>query len=186
MNTLVWRGIAYQSLEYFKLTGRSEDYIAESTIVGRYQEVIYCVTYRLVIDYTWLIQEFHMVSEINGIQHTLKGKKTGNQWEINDVINSDFNGFEYIDISLTPFTNTLPINHLVLNENRSKEINVIYIDVLNSQIKPVSQRYTKLEPYKYLYENTNNDFKATILVDETGLVINYPGLFEKAAEFRIS
>ncbi|MFP3675094.1 putative glycolipid-binding domain-containing protein, partial [Bacillus sp. SIMBA_031] len=88
-------------------------------------------------------------------------------------------GFKYIDISLTPFTNTLPIHHLKLQENNPQEIDVIYIDVLNHHIKPAQQRYTRTAANKYLYENIQTYFKAEILVDENGLVVTYPDLFEK-------
>lgn len=98
------------------------------------------------------------------------------------VVNSKFNNFKFIDISLTPFTNTLPINYLNISENNSQKIDVLYIDVLKHQIRPVQQQYTRTAVNKYLYENIESDFKAEISVDEMGLVTSYPELFEKIAE----
>lgn len=179
MKTLIWQGIAFQSLEYFKLKEENGNYIAASRIIGYYNDSMYTTDYQISIDKDWKTTSFLIESEINMIRHTLKGKRIQNEWEINDRINPDFKDFNFIDISLTPFTNTLPINKLKLPENGSEEINVIYIDVLNNVIKPVSQQYTRMTSDTYHYDNLHTDFKADIVVDEDGLVISYPGLFEK-------
>ncbi|HGJ9124583.1 TPA: putative glycolipid-binding domain-containing protein, partial [Pseudomonas aeruginosa] len=42
------------------------------------------------------------------------------------------------------------------------------------------QAYTRLDASHYLYENLEGSaFKAVLLVDEQGLVIDYPGLFQR-------
>ena len=182
MKTLIWQGIAFQSLEYFKLIENDKNFVVESKIIGSYKSKIYTVDYHLTIDLSWSIQEFIINSEVNTVKNKLKGKKLNDEWQINNVLNSDFKTFPFIDISLTPFTNTLPINNLKLNEGDSQEIKVIYIDVLNNLVKPVTQQYTRVAPHTYHYDNLQTDFKSDILVDENGLVVNYPGLFDKIAE----
>lgn len=182
MKTLIWQGIAFQSLEYFSLKENDKDIQVTSKIIGCYESKIYTVAYQLTIDPDWNIRGFTIESEINTIKNILTGKKNENEWEINNVINPDFRDFSFIDISLTPFTNTLPINKLKLAENDTREIKVIYIDILNNLIKPVAQQYTKIAPYTYHYDNLQTDFKSDILVDGNGLVVNYPQLFDKIAE----
>lgn len=182
MKTLIWQGVLYQSIEYFNEQIKDENYIVESKIIGCYEDKIYAVDYSILIDKNWIVQNFLIKSEINKVKTTLEGKRHQDQWEINNVINPEFNDFKFIDISLTPFTNTLPINNLQLKDNSSKKIDVIYIDVLNQHVRPVQQQYTKTASNKYLYENIENDFKAEISVDDEGLVISYPKLFEKIAE----
>ncbi|WP_312993126.1 putative glycolipid-binding domain-containing protein [Chryseobacterium flavum] len=182
MNTLIWKGIFYQSLEYFTIKQENENHIAGSKIIGCTKDHIYSVQYHLVIDRDWLIQKFIIESEVNGIYNELKGEKIQGEWKINSNINPDFKDFKFIDISLTPFTNTLPVNHLKMSQNDSREIKVIYIDVLNCQVKPAAQQYTRTASHEYLYENIQTAFKAGILIDDMGLVIHYPGLFEKISE----
>ena len=96
---------------------------------------------------------------------------------MNGVKSELLKGCMDLDIPLTPFTNTLPIRRLKLSPGRSQEVKVIYCDLLKQEIKPVCQRYTCLSNSEYHYENVPNDFEATILVDEFGLVIDYPYLF---------
>lgn len=182
MKTLIWKGIYYQSLEYFNLLSNDKNYTVESKIIGCHEDKIYNVEYKIHTDKNWIVQNFLIESEVNTIKRTSSGKRNQGQWEINNVINPEFNNFKFIDISLTPFTNTLPVNNLKLSENSSQKIDVLYIDVLNHHIRPVQQQYTRTSVNKYLYENLENDFKAEISIDETGLVTVYPKLFEKIAE----
>lgn len=182
MKTLIWKGILYQSLEYFNVQSDDKGYNVESRIIGSYKDKIYTVDYRMFIDKNWIVQNFLIESEVNKVKITLEGKRLQNQWTINNVVNPEFNHFKFIDISLTPFTNTLPINNLNLPENSSQKIDVIYIDILNQHIRPVQQQYTRTTSDQYLYENIENDFKAEVSVDESGLVISYPELFEKIVE----
>ncbi|WP_213280342.1 putative glycolipid-binding domain-containing protein [Chryseobacterium indologenes] len=182
MKTLIWKGILYQSLEYFNVQSDDKGYNVESRIIGCYKDKIYTVDYRMFIDKNWIVQNFLIESEVNKVKTMLAGKRLQDQWTINNVINPKFNHFKFIDISLTPFTNTLPINNLNLAENSSQKIDVIYIDVLNQHIRPVQQQYTRTTSHQYLYENIENDFKAEVSVDESGLVISYPELFEKIIE----
>lgn len=182
MKTLIWKGIFYQSLEYFNLQSDDKIYTVESKIIGCLEDKIYSIQYKIHIDKAWIVQDFLIESEVNTIKRTSSGKRNQGQWEINGVVNPEFDHFKFIDISLTPSTNTLPINNLKLSESGSQKINVIYIDVLKHNIKPVQQHYTRTSVNKYLYENLENDFKAEISIDETGLVTVYPKLFEKVAE----
>jgi hypothetical protein len=93
-------------------------------------------------------------------------------------------GCEYVDISETPFTNTLPIRRLGLAPGESAEIAVAYFDGIELQPWPEPQRYTCLEKggggglYRFL--SLDGGFTADLPVDADGLVHDYPELFERA------
>ncbi|ROH97589.1 putative glycolipid-binding domain-containing protein [Chryseobacterium daecheongense] len=179
MDPIIWKGILYHSLEYFNLIESEKNYVATSRIIGSFEDKIYFVNYHITIDKDWLVQNFTIEYEINGTKSKVEGIKNGNDWEINGTKRPEFSNFRYIDISLTPFTNTLPINNLKLSENQSGEINVIYINILENIIKPVKQQYTQISKSEYLYENIPKNFEAKISVDNLGLIEYYPDLFEK-------
>jgi uncharacterized protein len=182
MKTLIWQGIMHQSLEYLTLKEKNEHYAVHSNIIGCYQDQLYTVNYKINIDKDWKISEFIIESEINTVKNKMTGILRNGHWEINNAIHEEFKNFKFIDISLTPFTNTLPVKQLQLPEKGAERINVIYIDVLNLIIKPVQQQYTRISDHEYLYENLQNDFKANVLFDHNGLVTDYPKLFKKIAE----
>ncbi len=89
-----------------------------------------------------------------------------------------------VDIMVTPFTNTLPIKRLNLALKESKEISVIYIGVPELNPQKLNQRYTYLAQEKdfsvYRYENMTSDFKSDLKVNNDGLVLDYPGIFNMA------
>lgn len=182
MKTIIWKGIFYNSLEYFQLFKIGDAIVAKSRIIGTSQNKSYCVEYSLKIDEEWRISSFEVEFEVNSKKGKTVGTKERNEWRINGQIDTRFGDFDYIDISLSPFTNTLPINNLRLAINQKKDIKVIYIDVLEGWLKPVEQKYQKNGEKIYRYENIPNDFQADIEIDDEGLVVFYPSLFERVTK----
>ena len=182
MKTIIWKGITYNSLEYFNLTRQEGAFNVKSKIIGAYEDKMYAVEYNLLIDSEWKVQYFEIAYEVNNINAKIIGEKTTNEWKINGLINPCYTGFDFIDISLTPFTNTLPIRNLILDTGQDQELDVIYINILDNCIKPVKQKYRKNANKTYRYENVPNDFVADISVDEFGLAIFFPLLFERLTE----
>ena len=90
-----------------------------------------------------------------------------------------FDGCIDIDISATPFTNTLPIRRLELEPGQVEPIRVLYIRVPTLEIEPWDQRYTGLAADRVRYESIGSDFMRELEIDVDGLVVNYPGLFRR-------
>jgi hypothetical protein len=84
-----------------------------------------------------------------------------------------------VDLSITPFTNTLPIRRLGLHIGEAAEITAAYIAFPELAISSDLQRYTRLAADQYRYESLDWGFVRDITVDEHGLVILYPGLFRR-------
>ena len=179
---ILWRGKAYHSLENCILINTENGFEINSVIIGLYEQVIYKVEYFIKTNTDWKTVFFEIKSNLSGANQTFSFESDGKgNWLTNGKHAAQFNGCIDIDISITPFTNTLPINRLSLSKNEQQKINVLYIDILNYEIKPVQQYYTRLSKYKYKYQNVPNDFEAIITVDEFGLIVNYPRLFERTA-----
>jgi uncharacterized protein len=89
-----------------------------------------------------------------------------------------------LDISATPFTNTLPIRRLGLEPSQSEELAVTYVRVPELLVGPERQRYGCLEAQAegglYRFEALPSGFTARLPVDAEGLVLDYPGLFRRA------
>ncbi|MDV7695523.1 putative glycolipid-binding domain-containing protein [Chryseobacterium soli] len=142
-----------------------------------YPRETYEVRYVISLDQQWNLQSFMIDGDINGVPWKVTGKKHDDKWKINNIL--DFADFKFIDISLTPLTNTLPIKNLFTEFFTLQEVKVLYIDILKNELKIVRQCYTQLDDNRYLYENTDTDFKAVLMVDKDGFVENYPALFER-------
>lgn len=176
---ILWKGQKDISLEFCRIEQTDAKIIIHSTIIGCADKQPYEVRYMIDLDKRWNIQNFVVDADVNGIKWKIIGSNHDNKWQINSGLKADFASFKFIDISLTPLTNTLPINSLVFKISEPQEIEVLYIDILKNEFKVVHQRYTKVYDNRYLYENTDTDFKAILPVDKDGFVENYPGLFER-------
>src|SRR4030095_1161594 len=175
---LLWTGREYYSLENCLVEMTTAGAEITSTIIGNYEDKIYKVEYYIKTNQNWETVFFEINSRhSNQAQLTrFEGDGKGN-WIKNGKKADQFKECIDVDIPLTPFTNTLPIRRLKLSQNKAQEIQVIYCDLLEEQIKAVRQRYTCLSDTEYHYENVPNDFEATIQVDESGFVVDYPSLF---------
>jgi hypothetical protein len=88
-----------------------------------------------------------------------------------------------VDISATPFTNTLPIQRLRLAPGESADLSVAYVDIEEMRAWRDEQRYTRVkknsEDALYKYESLDSGFTADLPVDTDSLVLDYPGLFRR-------
>jgi hypothetical protein len=83
-----------------------------------------------------------------------------------------------------PSPTHLPIRRLELEPGKSNEIEVVYVALFPKLVlQRAGQRYTRLEASEntrpYLYESMTTDFRAELDVDGDGIVIDYPGIWER-------
>jgi len=178
-NTL-WTGREYYSLENCLVEITSSGVDIHSVIVGKYESRIYRVDYHIKTNPDWETQYVQITSRHSNREQYLRLHSDGaGNWIADGKRISQFDGCIDVDIAVTPFTNTLPINRLRLNTNETKHIRVIYFDLLQQQVRPAEQVYKRISDWQYHYENVPNDFEADITVDENGLVVDYPSLFTR-------
>ena len=183
---LLWTGPEYHSLENCLVKEKPTGSEITSTIIGCYEEKIYKIEYLIETNRNWETTFFEINCRLNNQSQLIRYEGDGKgKWIINGKEADQFNGCIDIDFSLTPFTNTLPIRRLNLAPFQAQKIEVIYCDILNQEVKRVYQKYTCLSKTAYHYENVPKDFEATIQVDESGLVVDYPSLFVRNVALKI-
>jgi uncharacterized protein len=169
---ILWTGREYHSIENCLVTVDRNGADIRSVIVGTYQSKIYHVEYHIKTNANWetVFTEIKSRHSNKETHITLQSDGKGN-WTLDGKKASAYTGCMDVDIPLAPFTNTLPVKRLNTAIGEQQQIKVIYLDLLEEQIKPVQQKYTRLSDTVYHYENVPNDFDADIMVDEFGLVI---------------
>jgi len=176
---ITWEGLEYRSLENCTLTETDNGISVTSVITGQVNNQAIKILYKILTDTLWATYFVEINVILGGYKKTILLEKKVSYWLVNNTIDHRFNDCVDIDISLTPFTNTLPIRRLVFNGQLSNRIEVIYIDIIADMIMPVRQYYTKISDSVYLYENEKSTFKAELKTDSYGLVIEYPKLFRE-------
>ncbi|MCF0063200.1 putative glycolipid-binding domain-containing protein [Dyadobacter chenwenxiniae] len=176
-----WKGLDDGTIENCIIDVRSESVLVTSEISGPDLDICY----KIRTDTHWKTNYCELFGHFGGVnfQFLFERDHLGT-WIANGQPDNRFDQCDYVDISLTPFTNSLPINRLVLSEKEVREISVVYFDLMDRTIKPVKQCYTRLSANLYHYENVPNDFEADILVDDNGFVLDYPGLFTRQSDMQ--
>lgn len=111
-------------------------------------------------------------------------ERTADGWLVDGASRPDLADALEVDLSASPFSNTLPIRRLDLAVGDSAEIVTAYIELPTGTVTTDPQRYTRLAELEYLYESMDSEFSRTITVDGAGLVVDYPGLFARAGTVR--
>ena len=178
--TARWQDWNGKGVEHLVLREGAREIVAESVVVGSADGMPFALRYRIRCDKSWRVRsaQIGMVGDNRNIEIAGDGK--GNWSDASGKRLPKLTGAIDIDLSATPFTNTLPIRRLKLRAGQSAEIVAVYILVPALTMTTDPQRYTCIEPRKrYRYESIDSDFTREIEVDSRGLVVTYPGLFRR-------
>ena len=100
-------------------------------------------------------------------------------WIVDGTSRPDLADAIDLDIVLTPFTNTLPIRRHPLEIGEHADFVMAWVDVPSLEVHPDPQRYTRLDASHYRFDSLDSDFTRDLEVDADGVVVTYPGLFER-------
>jgi hypothetical protein len=175
-----WQGLAGSEREHLVLTESADRITAESIYMSRGGADSYAVYYRLVCDLSWFTLEVETRVIGSNTRLFLRRDSDSGAWlDENDKELTELAGTIDVDISISPFTNTLPIRRLALGQGESGDITVAYIKLPESEVQADPQRYTRIAKDKYLFESVDTEFQSQIEVDEHGIVVEYPDWFAR-------
>jgi len=177
---IIWQGKLINTMEFLTLEAKDGGYIAKGNIVGVVKEKPIKILYEITLDKNWNLHTVAIKQQAEFELNLFLKKDSSNEWfDGNEDHLTEYDGCTDVNISLTPFTNTLPINKLKLAKDESKKIMALYVDLPSLEIKPFVQCYTNLGNKQYKYENISTGFTSVIQVDGDGFVVNYPGIWER-------
>ena len=172
-----WRQWQGPGIEHLVLRQSADGILATSVVVSADADP-FAVRYSIECGPDWLAREVE-VDLIGGTSVRLTTDGLGN-WLKDGVPVAELEGALYPDLTITPFTNTLPIQRLQLKRGESAEIAAAFIELPELNIVRSRQRYTCLEEGgRYLYESLVSGFRREIEVDGQGLVVTYPDLWQR-------
>ena len=177
-----WEG---PGLEHLRLVTSGSGIVANGLVIGLEAGRPFRISYEIRCDGRWRVREVRVAtpdSERPVIELLANGEGRWNGRGGEPL--PELDGCIDVDISATPFTNTLPIRRLGLEPGESEELVVTYVRVPELLVGPERQRYGCLEAQVdgglYRLEALPSGFTAELPVDADGLVIDYPGLFRRA------
>ena len=186
---VIWASEAGPGCEHLRLALCPAAPFADGLIVGVADDRPLRLRYGVWCDERWRAREVRLaVVNPNACEVIVRADGEGHWATDAGQPLPALDGCVDVDISATPFTNTLPIRRLGLRPGESAEIAVAYVAAPALTIEAVRQRYTCLaagpDGVRYRYESlpaerSPTEFAAELTVDADGLVIDYPGLFRR-------
>ena len=184
----MWAPLQAPGIEHLCLGDGDGGVEADGMIVGVEEGHAFRLSYEIRCDARWRVREVRAVLLDRGGGLHLHADGEG-RWTTGDGRPlPELDGCIDVDLSATPFTNTLPIRRLGLRPGGSAEIVVAWIAAPDLSVEVARQRYTRLDARPdggcYRFEALPNDrlpdgFVAELAVNGDGLVVDYPGLFRR-------
>lgn len=184
LRKIIWSNQADTGLEHFYLRRSDYEITADGIVLGVEENEAFRIRYQISCDLQWQVRAV-VVRSLDENEQTIRFVSDGFGRWTNEAGShmSELDGCLDVDITATPFTNTLPIRRLSLTPGQSAGIKVLYFTIPEMQVRVDPQRYTCLEADgpggKYKFESLDSGFTAVITVDADGLVEDYPGLFKR-------
>lgn len=174
-----WAPAEGEGLEHFTIRAVDSGYHVASVVIGAAVDGReFGLSYEIDIDSEWLVKAF-AIRRLDGKTLSARSPERGHWLGSDGRPLAALAGTIDIDCAFTPFTNTLVVRRNAFAISEASEFTMFYIP--SDTLEPVTdgQRYTCLEPSRFLYEATDGTFTATISFDEHGLVADYPGLYRR-------
>ena len=180
---VMWWAWDGPGLGHLRMAVRDSGVVADGVVLGVAEGRPFRVAYDVRCDAYWRVRAARVGVPGEPPRVELLSDGEGNWAGPDGRVLPHLEGCEYVDISETPFTNTLPIRRLGLAPGESAEISVVYFDGTELQPWPEPQRYTCLNKGRgsglYRFLSVDGGFMADLPVDADGLVVDYPGLFRR-------
>jgi uncharacterized protein len=141
-------------------------------------DAIWAIRFDLDVDDLWttLAMDTEVVRD-GGSKRLLLERSPDGTWRADGTPAPDLDGCTDVDITSTPFTNTLPIRRLNLAVGDTHVIKAAWLEVPELSVQPVDQRYTRLPSEggsdRYEYQSLPEGSTYQLVVDSDGIVIDY-------------
>jgi uncharacterized protein len=184
-----WREIGWRALWNKNCEGAGLEQLllaarkANSVVLAFDEECgLFRLRYRLTWDHAWQLRAANLVVEMEHVTRSLSLQTDGQgHWQHGDgQVIAALDGCIDVDIWPTPFTNSFPIRREPLAIGERRQFRMAWISAPDLTVRPQLQAYTRLANQRYRYESLDGSgFKAELAVDEDGIVLDYPDLFQR-------
>jgi hypothetical protein len=187
---LIWRRVDTHGLEYCTLAqSEGGGWALGGTVVVVFDGHPAEAQYEVVCDEQWQTRQAMVALNMGGERRThLLAVDEERRWWLDGQELPELQGCVDVDLGFTPSTNTLPIRRLGLSVGASSLVTAAWVRFPSLEVTPLAQRYTRLDGEHYRYESgaglesgNTPTFVADLLVDDSGLVIDYAAIWQRVA-----
>lgn len=133
--------------------------------------------YRIELDSSWAVRRAGIVTRLGADEFTLMLERHDDgAWSVGGVRAPQFDGAEEIEFAFSPVTESITVKHLGLGVGETRSVRTIVVTEPELMVEAHEHRYRRLDETHYEYESDRE--RVVLTVDDDGLVIEHPGMFE--------
>jgi hypothetical protein len=168
---------------YFQPVGRGYHINGCTTAVEDGQT--WMVSYAIRLDETWTTRSARIAGRsASGIRHVRLEADGRGQWRVDGKAASHLDGCLDVDLESSAMTNALPVHRLGLRIEAGASAAAAYVRALDLGVGRLEQDYLRCADEgrhrRYDYTAPAFDFACRLVYDESGLVLDYPGIAVRA------
>jgi hypothetical protein len=139
------------------------------------------IHYALTVDASWATRSAHVVGRSSlGVNEVRLDEDGTGGWRVDGRPALQLGGCLDVDLEASAFTNALPVHRLALDVGQQADAPAAYVRALDLRVERLEQSYKRLQNDRghshYDYASPAFDFRAELVYDEFGLVLDYPGI----------
>jgi hypothetical protein len=144
------------------------------------------IRYAITLDTSWATRCAHIIGRsAKGVREVLlEGDGTG-EWQMDGRPAPQLDGCVDVDLEASAFTNAFPVHRLGLDVGQRDDAAAAYVRAPGLDVERLEQSYARLqdngEQSRYDYAAPSFDYRAELVYDEVGLVLEYPGIAVRVA-----
>jgi hypothetical protein len=146
--------------------------------------VAWSVLYTIALDRSWTTLRAQVRNRsMRGSSDVRLEREEPGRWQVDGAPVPELDGCCDVDLEASAFTNAFPVRRLGLAVGDRAEAPAAYVRAPGLEVERLEQSYLRLaddgERMRYDYASPAFDFRALLVYDAQGLVLEYPGIAER-------
>jgi uncharacterized protein len=168
---------------YFR--GQEDGWAVDGTTAAVEDTQTWIVTYSIRLDAAWVTRSARIMARTAaGLRETLLEVDQTGRWLVDGDPAPHLDGCRDVDLESSAMTNALPVHRLGLAAGRQADAPAAYVRALDLSVDRLEQTYRRIADegarQRYEYAAPVFDFTSCLVYDESGLVLDYPGVARRA------
>jgi uncharacterized protein len=168
---------------YFQAVG--DGWHIDGTTAALEEGATWVVTYHIELDAAWATRSARITARTaGGPYETLLESDGAGRWHIDGEPARHLDGCLDVDLESSAMTNALPVHRLQLRTGARADAPAAYARASSLAVDRLEQTYQRTTDQaahqQYDYAAPAFDFSCRLVYDESGLVLDYPGIAARA------
>jgi len=177
--SIIWNRLDRPGHEYARVFFEQSRGHLSGTAIFVYEKEFCRLDYSVECDSEWKTLAGKVAGYVGDkIIKTAITADSKHHWRPNGRECPDVENCTDIDLNFSPVTNLLPVRRLNLAVGEKAAVRAAWLRFPSFALEPLEQIYERVDKTKYRYESAGGQFVTELLVNDFGLVTEYPNFWQ--------